>query len=423
MNVDEALAYMLTPGGPKTRLGLERITELMHALGDPQKQLHFIHVAGTNGKGSVCAMLSSILEKAGYRTGLYTSPHLIRVNERMKINGRDISDEELVELAERVKSVTDQMIDEPTEFERITAMALLYFQKRKCDVVVLEVGLGGRLDSTNVIDAPDVAVITNIALEHTQYLGDTLKMIAGEKGGIIKEDTPVALYGQSPEVEQVIRDICHKKRGKLQVSMPDQVWILSSSLRGQVVSYREWEKLTLPLLGEHQARNMALVLETVDLLIREQGYQISETAVRDGMAAVTWPGRLEVLQEAPAVLVDGAHNPDGVKELAAYIKKYLPGQKVTFVMGVMADKDYVEMAALVAPYAKQFITVVPDYYRALDAESLRESIEVELHVPAWRGGHVQQGLELAVSECGPKETIVAFGSLYQVGEVRAWFRK
>ena len=207
------------------------------------------------------------------------------------------------------------------------------------------------------------------------------------------------------------------------MSMPDQVWILSSSLRGQVVSYREWEKLTLPLLGEHQARNMALVLETVDLLIREQGYQISETAVRDGMAAVTWPGRLEVLQEAPAVLVDGAHNPDGVKELAAYIKKYLPGQKVTFVMGVMADKDYVEMAALVAPYAKQFITVVPDYYRALDAESLRESIEVELHVPAWRGGHVQQGLELAVSECGPKETIVAFGSLYQVGEVRAWFRK
>ena len=423
MNLQQALDYMLTPGGPKTRLGLERITELMEKLGNPQKMLRFVHVAGTNGKGSTCAMLSAILTRAGYTTGLYTSPHLFRVNERMKINGVDITDEELIELAEQVKPVTDRMEDEPTEFERITAMALLYFQKRKCDVVVLEVGLGGRLDSTNVIDAPDAAVITNIALEHTQLLGYTLEKIAREKAGIIKENTPVALYGQSQEVEQVVQKICQEKGGRLWVSAPERVQVEYSSLHGQSVSYRARENLKLPLLGAHQAYNMALVLDTVDLLVRERGYHISDEAIRDGLSAVTWPGRLEVLQKSPTVLVDGAHNPDGVQQLAAAVNQYLPGQKITFVMGVMADKHYVEMAGMVAPYAKQFITVAPEYHRALDAESLREIIEHKLHVTARCGGSVQQGLELALTESGPEDTIVVFGSLYQVGEVRAWFGK
>lgn len=423
MTYQQAVDYMLTPGGPKTRLGLERITELMEKLGDPQKQLHFVHVAGTNGKGSVCAMLSSILTKAGYTTGLYTSPHLFRVNERMKINGVDISDQELTALAQQVKPVTDRMEDEPTEFERITAMALLYFQQRKCDVVVLEVGLGGRLDSTNVIGAPDAAVITNIALEHTQLLGDTLEKIAREKAGVIKEHTPVALYGQTREVEQVVEGICQEKGGRLWVSAPEQVRVEQSSLHGQRVSYRARKELELPLLGGHQAYNMALALETVDLLVRERGYHISDEAVRAGLAEVAWPGRLEVLRHFPTVLVDGAHNPDGVRQLAAAMEQYLPGQKVTFVMGVMADKDYVEMAGMMAPYAKEFITVAPDYHRALDAQSLRDTIERELHVPARSGGSVQQGLELALTGASPEDTIVIFGSLYQVGEVRAWFGK
>lgn len=423
MNIQQALDYMLTPGGPKTRLGLERITELMKKLGDPQKQLRFIHVAGTNGKGSTCAMLASILTKAGYTTGLYTSPHLFRVNERMNINGVDISDEELIELAERVKPVTDGMEDEPTEFERITAMAFLYFQQRKCDVVVLEVGLGGRLDSTNVIDAPDAAVITHIALEHTQILGDTLKKIAAEKAGIIKKNTPVALYGQSREVEQAVQKICTEKGGCLWVSDLKQLKVERCSLNGQNVSYRARQNLQLPLLGEHQAYNMALTLDTVDLLVRERGYHISDEAIREGLACVTWPGRLEVLRESPVVLVDGAHNPDGVQQLATAMKQYVTGQKVTFVMGVMADKDYVEMAGMVAPYARQFITVAPEYHRALDARSLRETIERELNVPVRCGGSVRQGLELALTESKPEDTIVIFGSLYQVGEVRAWFGK
>lgn len=423
MNIQQALDYMLTPGGPKTRLGLERITELMKKLGDPQKQLRFIHVAGTNGKGSTCAMLASILTKAGYTTGLYTSPHLLRVNERMKINGVDISDEELIELAERVKPVTDWMEDEPTEFERITAMAFMYFQQRKCDVVVLEVGLGGRLDSTNVIDAPDAAVITHIALEHTQILGDTLKKIAVEKAGIIKKNTPVALYGQSREVEQTVQKICTEKGGRLWVSDLKQLKVERCSLNGQNVSYRARQNLQLPLLGEHQAYNMALTLDTVDLLVRKRGYHISDEAIREGLACVTWPGRLEVLRESPVVLVDGAHNPDGVQQLATAMKQYAPGQEVTFVMGVMADKDYMEMAGMVAPYARQFITVAPEYHRALDARSLRETIERELNVPARCGGSVRQGLELALTESKPEDTIVIFGSLYQVGEVRAWFGK
>lgn len=423
MTLQQTLDYMLTPGGPKTRLGLERITQLMAQLGDPQKGMHFVHVAGTNGKGSVCAMLASILNRAGYTTGLYTSPHLFRVNERMKINGTDISNPELIALAEQVKPVTDRMEDEPTEFERITAMALLWFRQRGCDVVVLEVGLGGRLDSTNVIDPPDAAVITNIALEHTQFLGNTLEKITREKAGIIKSHTPVALYGQSKGVEQTVAAICRETGSGLWISAPDQVRVEQADLHGQRISYRARQGLALPLLGEHQAYNMALVLETVDLLVRERGYHVTDVEIREGLASVTWPGRLEVLHTAPTVLVDGAHNPDGVQQLAAAMVRYLPGQKVTFVMGVMADKDYVQMADMMAPYAREFITVTPDCHRALDAESLRNTMEQTLHVPARCGGSVCQGLELALTNCAAEDTIVIFGSLYQVGEVRAWFGK
>lgn len=423
MTFQQTLDYMLTPGGPKTRLGLERITQLMARLDNPQKGMHFVHVAGTNGKGSVCAMLASVLTCAGYTTGLYTSPHLFRVNERMKINGTDISDQELIALAEQVKPVTDRMEDEPTEFERITAMALLWFRQRGCDVVVLEVGLGGRLDSTNVIDTPDAAVITNIALEHTQLLGDTVEKIAREKAGIIKAHAPVTLYGQSKAVEQTVAAVCQEKSCELWISAPDQVQVEQADLYSQRISYRTRRGLELPLLGHYQACNMALVLETVELLNRTRGYHISDEAIRAGLMAVTWPGRLEVLHRAPTVLVDGAHNPDGVRQLAAAIAQYLPGRKVTFVMGVMADKEYVQMAGLMAPYAREFITVAPDYHRALDAQSLQQTIQEQLHIPARCGGSVCQGLELALTNCTEEDTIVIFGSLYQVGEVRAWFGK
>jgi len=291
MNFSEALDFIHATSWQGSRLGLARIEELMALLGNPQKQLRFIHVAGTNGKGSVCAMLSEILARAGYTTGLYTSPHLFRVNERMKVNGADISDEELTHLAEQVAPVVAQMEDSPTEFERITAMALLYFQKKHCDVVVLEVGLGGRLDSTNVIDAPDAAVITNIALEHTEVLGDTPTKIAGEKSGIIKPGADVILSAQSAEVEAVVRRTCEERGCALRVTDPDAEKLNACDLSGQTLDYRDRKELRLRLLGDYQYKNVSVALDTVDVL-NARGYKIPESAVRAGLSEVLWPAGL-----------------------------------------------------------------------------------------------------------------------------------
>lgn len=378
-------------------------------------------MAGTNGKGSVCAMLAEILTRAGYRTGLYTSPHLFRIHERMKVNGAEITDGELTRLAEQVKPLAEQMPDQPTEFERITAMALLYFYQKGCDVVVLEVGLGGRLDSTNVIGPPDAAVITHLALEHTAVLGDTLAQIAGEKAGIIKPGAEVILAGQSGEAEAVVRRACAERGCSLRLTDPAVQTLLSRDLEGQTFDYRERKALRLRLLGEYQAQNAAVALDTVDALVERRGYDIPESAVRDGLAGVAWPGRFEILQKRPLVLVDGAHNPDGVRELAKCLAAYLPGRKLTMVMGVMADKDYDDMIRTVAPFAKDFVTVTPQSERALSAEALQARIQALTGLPARCGGGVKRGLALAMDGKGPEDAVCAFGSLYQVGEVRAWF--
>lgn len=421
MNLSEALDFIHATSWQGSRLGLERIEELMELLGNPQKQLRFIHVAGTNGKGSVCAMLSEILTRAGYRTGLYTSPHLFRINERMKINGTDITDEELTDLAERVKPLVDGMADQPTEFERITAMALLYFRQKGCDAVVLEVGLGGRLDSTNVIDAPDAAVITNIALEHTEVLGDTLAKIAGEKAGVIKPGTDVILSAQTEEAEAMVRRVCAQRGCSLRITDPAAQTLISHDLDGQTFDYRKRKALRLRLMGDYQYQNAAAALDAVDVLRERRGYGIPESAVRDGLAGVVWPGRFEILQREPLVLVDGAHNPDGAGQLARCLAAYLPGRKLTMVMGVMADKDYDDMIRTVAPFAKEFVTVTPESERALPAEELRARIETLTGLPARCGGGVKSGLAMAMDGRGPEDAVCAFGSLYQVGEVRAYF--
>ncbi len=421
MNLSQALEFIHATSWQGSRLGLERIEELMDLLGNPQKRLKFIHVAGTNGKGSVCAMLSEILTRAGYTTGLYTSPHLFRINERMKVNGTDISDEELTDLARQVKPLVDEMSDQPTEFERITAMALLYFQQKNCDVVVLEVGLGGRLDSTNVIGAPDAAVITHIALEHTDVLGDTLTKIAGEKAGIIKPGAEVVLSGQTEEVETVVRSVCAQRGCALRVTDSTAQRLLAHDLDGQTFDYRDRKALRLRLIGNYQYQNAAVVLDTVDVLRERRGYSIPESAVREGLLAVTWPGRFEILQKNPLVLVDGAHNPDGVRELAGGLEAYLPGRKLTMLMGVMADKDYDDMILTVAPFAKEFIAVTPESERALSSEALCARIAELTGLPARSGGDVKSGMAMAMDGKGPEDIVCAFGSLYQVGEVRAFF--
>lgn len=406
--------------GNVSRPGLERITELMEKLGNPQNALKFVHVAGTNGKGSTSAMIESVLRTAGYCTGLYTSPHLWRMNERLRVNGAEVTDEELCALAETVKTAVDEMEDKPTEFERITAMGFLYFVEKGCDIVVLEVGLGGRMDATNIIAAPEVAVIMNIALEHTAILGDTVEKIAFEKGGIIKPGSSVALYRQSAEAERVIERICTERGAKLRRA--DAVTARESGIDGQRFDCGAREDLFLPLLGPHQMGNAATALAALELL-SERGFAVSEEQVREGLAKTEWGARLEVLHRDPTVLLDGAHNPDGVEALSKALKALFGERKLTLVMGVMADKDYVEMLKLIEPRAKRVIATAPDYYRALDPKSLAEALSAQLSVPVVDGGSVESALRLALDTTPADEAVCVFGSLYQAGEVRAFFGK
>ena len=420
MNVTEALEFIQSVCWLGTKPGLERITDLLHRLGDPQKELKFIHITGTNGKGSVAAMLTATLNAAGYNVGRFTSPHLRFYNERINVAGEDIPDADLCELAEEMKPAVEGMAEKPTEFELWTAMAMCYFKKRACDVVVLEVGLGGRLDSTNVIPSPEVAVITNLALEHTEYLGDTIEKIAFEKAGIIKPGCDVVLYGQSEEAQAVVRAKCAQCGCELTVTDAEQQELHESGLEGQVFSYRNRKELRLRLIGTYQYKNAAVALDAIDVL-NKRGFAISEQAVTEGFAKVVWPGRFEVLRREPLVIVDGAHNPNGVEELAKCLNVYLPGKKVTFLMGVLADKDYVSMLNSILPMARRFVAVKPESERALPSADLKREIETRLHIPAIDGGTVKEGIDKALAQADKDDIIVIFGSLYQVGEVHEAF--
>ena len=412
MNEQEALAFLHGADWRGSQLGLSRIRELMGLLGDPQRDLRFVHVAGTNGKGSISAMLSAILTAAEYRTGLYTSPHLLRYNERIQVNGEEISDRDFCLAAEAVSACAEHMADPPTEFERLTAMALWHFQQVRCRIVVLEVGLGGRMDATNVIDAPEAAVITQLGLEHTRELGGTLRRIAGEKSGILKPGCAAVLCRQEPEAEQVVRETCGRLGVPLVVT--EEVRLAGGGWDGQVLDYRERRVIRLGLLGGYQRRNAAAALDTVDVL-NARGFCIPEQAVRRGLAGVSWPGRFSLLRRDPWVIVDGAHNPNGAAELADSLRQYFPGQKITFVIGVMADKDCANILRAAVPLARVFFTVTPASPRAMNSGALAELIRGRFRVMAVDAETVSQGIRLALGAAG-QGPVCVMGALYQVGE-------
>ena len=414
-DTQESIAYIENYTWSTTRLGLDRTRALLHALSDPQKQLKFIHVAGSNGKGSTCAMLDSILRAAGYRTGLYTSPYIQDFCERIQVNGENISGEALAELTERVRGIADTMEDHPSQFELVTAIAMQYFYDQHCDLVVLEVGMGGELDSTNVIDCPEVAVITNIGLEHTEYLGNTLEEIASAKGGIIKAGCDVVCYDSEPEVMETLGRICCEQNTQARVSRSGDILPLSHSLEGQRFVWKEKE-YTIPLLGAHQLRNAAVVLETVTAL-RRRGWELPETAVSRGLETVRWPARFELLWRDPLFVLDGGHNPQCAEALAANLRDYLPNTRLVFLLGVLKDKDYQSILSLIAPFAERFFCVTPDSPRALPAEELAAVIR-EMGLPATACGSIEEGITATLETGAP---VIAFGSLYLAGHVRTVF--
>lgn len=416
MTYAQALAYIHSVCWKGSIPGLSRTRELLTRLGNPQKSLKFVHVAGTNGKGSTAAMLASVLRQAGYHTGLYTSPYLFRFNERMQVDGQDISDELLAEITQEVKPHAEAMADHPTEFELVTAIAMVYFARSQCQIVVLEVGMGGELDSTNVIDPPEVAVICNIGLDHTEVLGDTLEKIAQAKAGIIKPGCPVALYRSTPSVEAVFQKTCQEVGAELHPAKFAEIHPISHDFTGQRFDYAGYQGLSLPLLGRHQLNNAAVAITAVEGL-RSRGWAISDEALRQGLAKVVWPGRFEVLRRHPDCIVDGGHNPQCLEALAQNVRDYLPGRDITALTGVMADKDYTHMYATMAPLVSRFVTVTPDNPRAMDAQSLKTVLQ-PFGKPVTACQSVAQGVETALTQAGPEGLVLAFGSLYMVGDVR-----
>ncbi|MBQ8850731.1 MAG: bifunctional folylpolyglutamate synthase/dihydrofolate synthase [Clostridia bacterium] len=373
MTYGEALEYIHSISWTFCKPGLERIGELCERLGDPQKSLRFIHVAGTNGKGSFCSMLNSVLLESGLRVGLYTSPYIRFFNERMCVDGVPISNEELAELTEYVKPIADGMNDKPTEFELITAIAFEFFKRHNCDVVILEAGMGGRLDSTNIIRKPYLSVITGIALDHTAFLGDTVEKIAKEKAGIIKDNAPVLFGGDDDSAAAVIEAVADEKGSAFCRVDYSRLSNIRPSLGGTAFDFGENKDVSIGLLGMYQPRNAAVVISAVEIL-REQGINISESALRNGLKKARWQGRFEIISRDPLMIFDGAHNPQGIRSAVDSIKTYFGDNKVYLLTGVLRDKDYTAIAKDLSRIASKAFTLTPDSPRALSAKEYAETL-------------------------------------------------
>lgn len=418
MNYKEALEYMDSVGFFGSKPGLERIAALGEKLGNPQDKLKFVHIAGTNGKGSCAAMLSSVLKAAGYKTGLYTSPYLFRFNERMQINGEQVPDESLAEIVTRIKPLADSMEDHPTEFELMTAAAFLWFFEENCDIVVLETGLGGRYDATNIIKAPEVSVIMNIGLDHTGVLGDTVEKIAREKAGIIKPGCPCVIYEQVEGVRAVIEKECGEKGAELTAADFAAIEPVFDSLDGQAFNYKG-VSYALPLIGEHQLKNAAVAIEAVNAL-RGKGWEISEDALERGLYAVSWPARFELVDDEPYFVVDGGHNPQCAQTVRDNMLRYFADAHRVLLIGVLADKDYRELAEILNEAADEYICVAPNSERALPAAELGAYLE-KFGKPVQAFESIPEAVAAAREAAGEEGAVCAVGSLYMAGPVRAEF--
>ena len=416
MTAEQAIAYIHSVFWKGSIPGLGRTQTLLEKMGNPEKKLKFVHIAGTNGKGSTAAMTASILQKAGYCTGLYTSPYIYRFNERMQVNGQQITDEELAAITEYVKPLADSMEESPTEFELVSCIAFEYFLRQKCDIVVLEVGMGGALDSTNVIEVPEVAVITNIGLDHTEVLGDTVEKIAETKAGIFKENGHAVIYRSTPSVEAVFEKICREKKVTLHKADFDSLVLKNHDLFGQVFDCGSRKDLELPLLGDHQLHNASVVLSVADALI-EQGWKITEEHIREGIRDVSWPGRFDIVSRDPLFIIDGGHNPQCIEALVKNIRDYLQDKKVVALTGVLADKDYGEMYRPVMPLVDQFVCVTPPNPRKLEAAELAEHLR-RAGAKATACETILDGVKTAIALAGEEGVVLCFGSLYSIGSIR-----
>lgn len=422
MNYEQAIDYIEQTDTPRQRYGLEKLKQALHLMGDPQEKVPYVHIAGTNGKGSTASMLSSVLNRAGLRCGLYTSPHLQRYNERFQIAGEPISDEQLIQSVQRVQQVCEHLGGTPIVFEVLTLMAFELFARLDCQIAVLEVGIGGRLDSTNCIPSPQAAVVTQLGLDHTETLGDTIEQIAWQKGGIAKPGSRLVMAAQQEEAMEVVRQICRQEDCAFCVADPKRMQLLSSTLKGQRVLDEHFGELLIPLAGGHQIKNAANVLCTVEQLV-QRGWKIPTEAVRDGLAAAKWSARFELLDESPYFILDGGHNPQCVQAAMDALERFFPGKKVVILTGMMQDKDTEQMLEQMAEHAACFVCLHPDSPRALSAEQLAQQVKERFGLPAFCCESIAQGVALAREKAGSDGLVCALGSLYLAAEVRAQFER
>lgn len=415
MNYTESTNYLKIAAGRGSRLGLERISELCALLGDPQDKVRIIHIAGTNGKGSFSAMLSQILKAAGYKVGSFSSPALTGVNDSFRIDCREISDDSFAKVMSEVVPVCESMDDKPTEFEVLTAAAYKLFCDENCDIAIVECGMGGDTDSTNVVKSPVLSVITNVALDHMSFLGNTVGEIASHKAGIIKSDRPILYGGNDSDAFDVIANAVIEKNAHLTVTDTSRISDVKTGISGTSFVFDGFGKVTVPLSGTYQVINTANVLTAVEIL-RHEGLDIPENAVLSGLASAKWHGRFELMHTDPTVIFDGAHNPDGIAQAAESIKRCLGGGKVVMLIGVMADKDYALYPEMLGQFIDCVFTVKPDNPRALDCEKLAEVFSGK-SITATACPDLADGVKSAYN-CAKSRNLpmLALGSLYMYNQ-------
>ncbi len=428
MKYEEAMKYITEVGNFGSNYGLERTYKLLEHLGNPERDLKLIHIAGTNGKGSTTSMITEILMGEGYKVGMYTSPFIEEFEERIQINRNNIPKESLAILMDEIKVAVDKVIEagynHPTEFEIITVLMLLYFKKENIDFGVIEVGLGGTLDSTNVIK-PIIQVITSISFDHTNLLGNTLDKIAREKAGIIKRGIPTVIYPQQEEVLKVIKNKCFEMDSELYIANNENLKfknIVNLDKPYQLLKYNNEIDILLPLLGEHQIINLSVAMQAIEVLNSKNIIDISIANIVKSIKNVSWKGRLEVLSNNPYVVIDGAHNIQGIKTLSRNIKKYFKYENLYLILGILADKDVEEMIKIITPMAKKVYSVTPNSIRGELAESLKDEVS-KFNKNCKAFDKYEEAYLEALNDASEKDLILASGSLYMIGDMRKIIRK
>lgn len=430
MDYEEAIKFIKAVHNNGTKLGLQRNTRLTELLGNPQNSFKIVHVAGTNGKGSTCNLIHDVLMASGYKTGLFISPHLEEFTERIQINKVPIDKESLTRITalvkEKIKIMYDEGYSELTEFEIITAIGFKYFQEQNIDILVLEVGMGGRYDASNVINESIVSVITTIALDHTEFLGETLEEIAYEKAGIIKENSNVVIYPQSDKVKNVIKEEAKKKNSNVFEVDINNIRLIHSDLDGQTFEYMKKDvfylkEIKLNLLGEHQLYNSATALLALEVL-KNSALNITEDSIKEGFETCRYEGRFELLHKKPTIVIDGGHNYNGLEYFAKAIKSNFNDTKIVLFYGMLKDKNPDSVIDLLVPLCKIIYTLTPNNYRAMSAIDLASLIKKRHNIDVVPLDTFDDALEV-INNLKEEDVAAFVGSLYLIGEARSKLKK